>query len=248
MAVLQAARQQPEPEPEPEVEPLPEDMRHLPPLAAWPDRPSLVRCDPDQHTGAPAAARVGVPFEFKTRLFEGRAVVRIRGVDEELDSSYFRDRERRMACLIQGCFTERVRMSDVVSGQEFTRRLNLPLQFVVRPVLYAIQVLQPALQVNLYCAKPYLLTPLAATAQTLAVARPGEQSDRGFVLAASAQTEDGDGGPGNQDIMQEAIVEDPLEDTALLGGCFGTGSNDAVARKRILNAAAVATHAIPATP
>ena len=107
-------------------QPLGPPLGALPPCSAWPDRPCLLRCAAaDPHTRDPQTQRVGVPFAVKSRLFEGRAVVRIKGVSEADDSKYFRDRERKVACLVQGQFTRRVRCSDVVCGQEFDRPLAL---------------------------------------------------------------------------------------------------------------------------
>ena len=142
-------------------------------------------------------------FEFSSGLFAGRAVVRIRGVSGSDDAAYFRNRDRKMQCLVQGQFKRRVRCRDVVCGQEFSRSLELPLQLVVKPVLSVVQMMQPAMQVDLFAKRPHLLTPLAATAQTLSVALPEQQSDRGFVQSGF------EGGP--------AVVEDPLEDTTLFG-------------------------------
>ena len=62
-----------------------------------------------------------------------------------------------------------------------------------------VKMMQPALHVDLCSDRPFLLTPLAATAQTLSVALPGEASSRGF--------EDG--------LAQ--CVHDPEEGTSLLG-------------------------------
>ena len=198
-------RLQPMPEPEPEPEPV---VLSCP--RTWPEGPSLVRCAPQQHAAPAPAERVGAPFEFRNRLFEGRAVVRLRGVDPAEDAAYFHGRERRMQCLVQGRFTRRVRCSDVVCGQEFSRPLELPMGFVVRPVLSVIKMMQPALQVDLFAERPHLLTPLAATAQTLSVAKPGQQSEHGFVATPrGAEAAGADG--------RTTAVDDPVEATALLG-------------------------------
>lgn len=203
---------------------------NLPSPNAWPDYPSMVRCSPEHHPGAAQLQRFGVPFEFRSQLFEGRAVARIRGIGSRDDATYFRDRERKMQCLVQGRFKRRVRCRDVVCGQEFAHSLELPLQLVVRPVLSVIQMMQPAMQADLFAKRPHLLTPLAATTQTLTVARPGQQSDRGFVTCQAGAGEDTVG----------VMVEDPEEDTALLGGWFSGAVRSSQERKNRFNAGASA--------
>eukprot|EP01043_Picozoa_sp_COSAG02_P027210 COSAG02_NODE_1595_length_11773_cov_5.122739_4_plen_232_part_00 len=138
-----------------------------------------------------------------------------------------------MQCLVQGRFMRRTRCRDVVCGQEFARPLELPLQLVVRPVLAAIQMMQPAMQVDLFAKRPHLLTPLAATAQTLSVAQPGQQSNRGFVAHAP------EAGGTSLDAVG-AVVEDPVEDTVLLGGWFGDSARTPQERKSYFNAGAAA--------
>lgn len=173
--------------------------------ATWPDYPSMLRCSPEHHPASDSVQRVGVPFDFSSQLFEGRAVVRVRGVSSSDDDAYFRDRNRKMQCLVQGRFKKRIRCRDVVCGQEYSKPLELPLQLVVQPVLSAVQYMQPSIQVDLYSKRPYLLTPLAATAQALSVERSGQESNRGFVASSRGAQAD------------MAVVEDPVEDTALLG-------------------------------
>jgi hypothetical protein len=203
--------------------------------SAWADRPSLVRCSPEHHPSAePLERRVGEPFEFHSALFEGQAVVRVRGISAADDASYFRDRRRKMQCLVQGRFKRRIRCRDVVCGQEFGHSLELPMQLVVRPVLAAIQMMQPAMQVDLFADTPHLLTPLAATAQTLSVVQPGQQSDCGF--CAKAPLEAGDTSLGTVG----AVVEDPVEDTTLLGGWFSSSERSPQERKDWFNARAAA--------
>lgn len=138
-----------------------------------------------------------------------------------------------MQCLVQGRFKRRIRCRDVVCGQEFARPLELPTQLVVRPVLSVIQMMQPAIQVDLFAKRPHLLTPLAATAQTLSVARLGQQSNRGFV--ASAPEAD-----GTAPDAVGAVVEDPVEDTGQLGGWFSDSARSPQERKNWFNAGAVA--------
>jgi hypothetical protein len=246
---MRAASVEPEPEPEPQPQcggqqaahrPTPHITHTPPPLEppppkAWPDRPVLVQLDSSVHrvggrlpeAGAsrqpaapPQLLRVGQAFPLISELFEGWAVVRVRGVNERDDSTYFAGRDRRMMFRVYGRFLQRMRCSDVMSGQDFSHRLGrLPPQVFVRPVVAALRWMCPQLSLDISGAAPYLLTPLASTAQALAVHQPPA--------------------PDNQvaEVHHRLMGSEANEETRLLGGVFVVDPPSPAERKSIFNRA-----------
>lgn len=160
----------------------------LPPVSKWPHKPVYVRINPllkgfqilNPDPKLPdGCIRVNNEkgFEFETSLFKGRAIIRIKNCPNAPETSYFDKRKRTMQCIVQGVFKREVPFEDVVTGQEFYRELkNLPSRYILGPVLRIFQTLSPAMKKRITNECPaYLVSPLAATAQAIAVSEPGTE-------------------------------------------------------------------------
>lgn len=109
-------------------------------------------------------------FEFETDLFKGLAIIRIVNASNAGSDSYFTGRNRTMQTTIQGVFKKNILMKDVQTGQEFNKPfVNIPAQFVIRPVMAIIRKLSPTLEADFFCDRPYMLSPLICTAQAMHV-------------------------------------------------------------------------------
>jgi hypothetical protein len=151
----------------------------VPPPSSWPHRPILL-CN-----NAPSAppCPLGVPFDISTPLFQGRMLLRVKGVagdNPEGNASYFGEGRRRMFQLVvQGQFTKRTPVKDVLTGHIFENGLsNLPPRFLVRAGEAIIARLAPSTRFELGRAvNARVLSVLGATAQTVRVDAWGEEPD-----------------------------------------------------------------------
>ncbi len=112
---------------------------------------------------------------FESRYFVGKAIMRMREIKGE-DDAYFRGRVCTMQTVVQGRFKTEVEFRRAYTGQTFKRPIrNLPLKWLINAVLSVVRLLSPALRENITGDSPYLISPLAATAQTLIVSKVGEE-------------------------------------------------------------------------
>eukprot|EP00920_Eleutheroschizon_duboscqi_P043032 GHVT01102405.1.p1 GENE.GHVT01102405.1~~GHVT01102405.1.p1 ORF type:complete len:1720 (-),score=378.35 GHVT01102405.1:783-5942(-) len=192
---------------------------------------------------------------FESLYFVGELVIRIGGDRRLEDPTYFTGRRRYTQACIQGRFKERYPMSSVLTGITFDSPLtSLPPAWMIRLGLKLFKKLAPAMEDNLTGDLPYVVSPMAAVAQAMHVAKAPPHSapsaacshaarlhlDEG---AATATTAVGDRsharrtlphrgaqaveGQGGVDVASPVIPEQ----TNLLGGAFERGMS-AVERKK----------------
>ena len=202
----------------------------------WPHYPLLLSENSSISSGP---LPIGVPFHFSSDLFTGQCLVRIKNVksdNQSADSAYFNGRKRTMQVIVQGRFKENVNVAHVLTGHEFIRYddwikwtpldslcvlelmlflyfrrpfVRLPPKLFVNAFSNLIRKFSPGTDISIYNEKPYILAPLAAIMQNIAIHRPGEEP-----------------------LMTSLLDVD--EDTTLFGGCFnaGHGSMNPSRRKR----------------
>eukprot|EP01012_Entosiphon_sulcatum_P061788 TRINITY_DN8764_c0_g1_i1.p1 TRINITY_DN8764_c0_g1~~TRINITY_DN8764_c0_g1_i1.p1 ORF type:complete len:601 (+),score=82.13 TRINITY_DN8764_c0_g1_i1:24-1805(+) len=177
----------------------------LPPVEQWFHRPLCLRlCPAAQDQGLrllrcgredPESAGLPIndestPIEFASRLFVGRAVVRLKGTPNSA-TSYFEGRQRRVQMTVQGRFTRRVPFSEVFTGEELDRPLRVsPPTWLLRSALGVVCRLSPGLRCEVEPPPgeneplgggsgarkgPYALNLLAATAQAVRADVPGSE-------------------------------------------------------------------------
>ena len=159
--------------------------------------------------------------EIETPLFKGTMIVLLRNCvvrdnDDKrrrLVDKYFAHKKRVTAVYIQGRFKKQLSFAHVWTGQSFAKKLKLPAQWIIRIGLKFLKSIAPGLSAKIHIDTPYLLTPLAAAAQTLHV---------------SAGEEDA------PDLSKLVFNDDKMESTTLLGGKFAeTPISRSKRRKRL---------------
>lgn len=90
------------------------------------------------------------------------------GVDT---NSFYRGKRRKFHAVVQGRFKQPLPFSSVYTGQVYDEPLehNLAQWSLVRASLHLLSQLQPANRVCLKGPKPFVLSPLASTAQNIGV-------------------------------------------------------------------------------
>ena len=119
-------------------------------------------------------------IDFESNLFVGSFLLRIKQAPkhsnsnvadtttENNDSSYFDGRKRKFQAVVRGRFKRALPMNDCVTGQVFERPAGkLPSVFLVGAFLKFFRTLAPQLQADISAPKPYFLSPLVSTAQTV---------------------------------------------------------------------------------
>eukprot|EP00752_Nemacystus_decipiens_P009692 g8658.t2 len=195
------------------------ELASLPLIEDWPHHPIFVRLSPsvdgqvrlDGHahnSSIPVNSEdVAVPFE--TPLFKGRLLVRVAGLPGDGAADYFRGKKRLMQCAVQGQFKKELPFDRAYTGQAYQRPFTqLPAKWLIRSAFSLIRRLSPALREDVTGDRPYMVSPLAATAQALRAEAPGDEA---------------------------AIVGDLGEETGLLGASFMDSRVPASARKRFFN-------------
>jgi hypothetical protein len=116
--------------------------------------------------------------DFESNLFEGTMQLRIRNAKvgegesktDESESGYFYGLNRHYQCIIRGRFKRQgIPMIHTFSGQTFTRRLKLPAPLIVQGGVKIMSFFAPMIHANLGSKKPFILTPLGSTPQTIHV-------------------------------------------------------------------------------
>ncbi|KAJ3300669.1 hypothetical protein HK104_008603 [Borealophlyctis nickersoniae] len=85
-------------------------------------------------------------------------------------SNYFHGRNRRYSVMIQGRFKKAWNGDDLIFGADFDTKVRVPTG--VGLALKIAKWLDPALDADLYCEKPWLYTPLVSAMNALAVFPP----------------------------------------------------------------------------
>ena len=148
-----------------------------------------------------------VANEIETSLFKGTITVLLRNCVLRDDDrkrrnrvdKYFAHKKRVTAVYIQGRFKRSLSFAHVWTGQSFAKNLKLPAQWIIRLGLKFLKSIAPALAAKIHIDSPYLLTPLAAAAQTLHVSASMENAP---------------------DLRKLVFDDDAMESTTLLGGAF----------------------------
>mmetsp|Transcript_37225 Transcript_37225/g.54523 ORF Transcript_37225/g.54523 Transcript_37225/m.54523 type:complete len:734 (+) Transcript_37225:232-2433(+) len=190
----------------------------IPDPTEWPHRPVMVcvnspvssKLEAPKYGEGPLP--VGVPFHFRSELFEGMCLVRMKDVtsdDPDGEKTYFTGRKRLFQYIVQGRFLEEIPVSNVLTGHEFVRPLKkLPPAWLLRTGISLIERVAPGLKVNLNAEQPSALAILAATAQAVSGDAPGNEPD--------------------------IRCNDIKEDLSILGGIFKEGSITSAKRKKYL--------------
>lgn len=116
--------------------------------------------------------------DFESDLFEGTMQLRIRNAKRlkgtpktnELETGYFKGLNRHYQCVVRGRFKRQgIPMIHTYSGQLFQKPLKLPAQFIVQGGMKIMSFFAPMIQANLGSKRPYVLTPLGSSPQTIHV-------------------------------------------------------------------------------
>lgn len=153
--------------------------------------PSLhISAGPDASSLEPLAVNHDeIPLTIDSPNFRGRATVRIKsftghdpeGVEHNSDCSYFNEERRRgitWSIQIQGRFLgeEEVSADDILFGNAFERSIASHLPYGTSLALQFVKVVDPNMQHDLYCDKPWAFSPFVATITHLNVQRLEKES------------------------------------------------------------------------
>ena len=144
-------------------------------VGSWAHRPIFILAGKDVlvHGIKPnESCPIGVPFEFETPLFKGKALIRIRDLetsdDPTSDCEYFHGRKRLSQCIVQGRFKKELKISDVFCGREYEKPLKQkPPPFVNRIIQTFLRRVAPGVEIDLCSDNPKVLAPLAGSVQGL---------------------------------------------------------------------------------
>lgn len=194
------------------------DVYTLPDVETWIHRPILICANtaamPDMITDAGnGALPLGVPFKFSSDLFEGMCLIRVKGANSDApedDTKYFSGRKRVFQSIVQGRFKEEVKVSDCMTGHEFTRPLkNLPHTIILKTATNLLGRFQPGATILVHTDQPCIKATLMETTQIFRGDQPGNEPD----------------------IANHQIQED----SSILGGVFMKDSIPAARRKRMFS-------------
>ncbi|KAF9118597.1 hypothetical protein BGW39_001018 [Mortierella sp. 14UC] len=129
---------------------------------------SVINCNDELH-----------PLEFDTPEFKGRAVIRIKdfvGITNDgsapiYSDDYFKGRNRKFSIQIEGRFKREWDGEQVYFGTDFDRSVELPHGFetMLRVARYIDPVVKTSLTKD---GKPWILSPLVSSINTMAAWRP----------------------------------------------------------------------------
>jgi hypothetical protein len=165
----------------------------LPPFASWVHQPVILQ--PSAGTMVPAGqppdgfeqVPIGIPFNFESDLFHGKALLRFRGLetstDKEADARYFAGNSHSSQIVIQGRFKQPTPVADVLVGGKFGLPLKVkPPPFIHNIIRGVLRQLTPDVQMDLLSDTPKVLASFAASVQTLRADEAGSEPD---ILSAS---------------------------------------------------------------
>lgn len=114
--------------------------------------------------------------DFESSLFVGTILIRMRGskgtTPEPCDDSvvgYFTGVNRQYQVTVKGRFKKEIPMTECLTGQTFSKPLNLPPTYVVKGSIKVLNFFSPRLQARLEGPNPVILSPLGSTPQTIVV-------------------------------------------------------------------------------
>ncbi|GJJ68743.1 hypothetical protein EMPS_01089 [Entomortierella parvispora] len=129
---------------------------------------AIVNCNDELH-----------PIEFDAPEFKGRAVIRIKdfvgitndGSEPIHNSDYFKGHNRRFSMQVEGRFKREWLGEDVYFGTDFDRSVELPQGF--ETMLKIARYIDPVVRTSLTKdGKPWILSPLVSSINTMAAWRP----------------------------------------------------------------------------
>lgn len=128
-------------------------------------------------------------FDFESDLFVGKVLIRIKGVDETTDATYFANRERKTQVVWQGRFLrDDLRLDDIATGQSYTRPLRLkPPAWIDKILRGILQRVAPGVDMDLQSEQPHVWAPFFASCQSVRADVPGSEPD---ITAVEGITED----------------------------------------------------------
>jgi Protein of unknown function (DUF1769) len=118
-------------------------------------------------------------IDFESDLFEGTLLLRLRFIEgttpEPYDDEkgYFKGVNRRYQTVVRGRFKKPLPLSHMVNGFRCDRKFGkLPAKWILRGGMKVLSFFAPQLDAKLEGDRPYSLTPLGSTAQSIAVDDP----------------------------------------------------------------------------
>ena len=115
-------------------------------------------------------------IDFETDLFEGSLLLRLRHSEGTTplpyddNKGYFQGMNRRYQALIRGRFKENIPLTELVTGMQFKRPCGkLPPKWILRGGLKVLSFFAPQLHAKFEGDRPYSLTPLGSTPQSISV-------------------------------------------------------------------------------
>ena len=124
---------------------------------------------------------LGVPFDFETELFKGRALIRFRNVsdgDKNSHDRYFEGNKRLMQTVIQGQFKKTQQFSNIYVGSVFKQALaQKPSAFISKVMDKSLRRVAPGVIMDLHSDKPKVISLYAGTAKTVSIDEPGDEPD-----------------------------------------------------------------------
>jgi hypothetical protein len=106
------------------------------------------------------------PHFIDSPYFVGNILVRIKGYENE-DSEYFKGKKRMFAIQFSGRFKHEYSMDDIIFGSEFEKKIVAPTGSWIA-VKFA-SLIDPCVQVDLFCEKPWFYSPLVCSMNTMRV-------------------------------------------------------------------------------
>lgn len=111
-----------------------------------------------------------IVIDFESPLFVGSFLLRVAGVKSSTDDgstqNYFDGKSRRFQAIVRGKFLKEIPAGQCVTGQTFDRAPQR-LPPLTKPILRAVSAIAPQMEIDLYAARPFVLSSLVATAKTL---------------------------------------------------------------------------------
>lgn len=109
------------------------------------------------------------PFEIDSAHFRGKVVVRVK---TKKPLEYFKNKSRNFSIQFSGQFKQQQPADDLVFGAVFDRKISAP--YGASLAMTFANYIDPSLKSDLYCSKPWLLSPLVCAMNTLNIKRISE--------------------------------------------------------------------------
>jgi len=167
---------------------LDEATRNLPDVSKWKYRPVFIQ--PAGGTRCPGhnpneSLPIGVPFEFESSLFKGRALFRLRNgksnEDPDESKAYFDAHDHfnfQRQFVIQGQFKHRTKMSEVWVGDIFDKKFKLaPPPRLGKFMSNLFTRMAPGIMIDFASSRPKVLALIGAGSHSMSIDKPGEEPD-----------------------------------------------------------------------